>query len=69
MRAGFSWVTEKLRPLVNVPLVTTNRINMPDTAEDVLAKGHADVVSMARPLLADPHWYALTLTLTRTGTP
>ena len=55
-RAGFSWVTEKLKAHVGVPLVTTNRINMPDTAEDVLAKGHADVVSMARPLLADPHW-------------
>ncbi len=55
-RAGFTWVTEKLKPLVNLPLVTTNRINMPDTAEEVLAKGHADVVSMARPLLADPHW-------------
>jgi len=55
-RAGFTWVTEKLKPLVGVPLVTTNRINMPDTAEEVLAKGHADVVSMARPLLADPHW-------------
>jgi 2,4-dienoyl-CoA reductase (NADPH2) len=55
-RAGFTWVTQKLKPLVNIPLVTTNRINMPETAEHVLASGHADVVSMARPLLADPHW-------------
>eukprot|EP00277_Geminigera_cryophila_P006971 CAMPEP_0179430524 /NCGR_PEP_ID=MMETSP0799-20121207/15655_1 /TAXON_ID=46947 /ORGANISM="Geminigera cryophila, Strain CCMP2564" /LENGTH=724 /DNA_ID=CAMNT_0021207023 /DNA_START=50 /DNA_END=2224 /DNA_ORIENTATION=+ len=55
-RAGFSWVTEKLKGHVNIPLVTTNRINMPDTAESVLERGHADVVSMARPLLADPHW-------------
>ena len=57
-RAGFTWVTEKLKKesSVGIPLVTTNRINMPDTAEHVLANGHADVVSMARPLLADPHW-------------
>ncbi len=52
-RGGFSWVTEKLMGEVNVPLVTVNRINMPGTAEDILAKGHADMVSMARPFLAD----------------
>lgn len=52
-RAGFTWVTEKLRGAVKIPLVTSNRINMPDVAEKVLADGHADMVSMARPFLAD----------------
>lgn len=52
-RGGFSWVTKKLMGEVNIPLVTTNRINMPDVAEDILAKGHGDMVSMARPFLAD----------------
>ncbi|CAM9382574.1 unnamed protein product [Ectocarpus sp. 13 AM-2016] len=55
-RAGFSWVTKKLKGQVSVPLITTNRINMPDTAEKVLAEGHADMISMARPFLADPFW-------------
>jgi len=52
-RAGFSWVTRKLKGEVSLPLVTTNRINTPDVAEQVLASGDADMVSMARPLLAD----------------
>ncbi|MEE2961553.1 MAG: NADPH-dependent 2,4-dienoyl-CoA reductase [Myxococcota bacterium] len=52
-RAGFSWVTEKLHGEVSIPLITSNRINNPQTAEDVLAKGHADMISMARPFLAD----------------
>ncbi len=55
-RASFTWVTHALKPHVNIPLVTTNRINMPDVAERVLAENHADMVSMARPLLADPDW-------------
>jgi 2,4-dienoyl-CoA reductase (NADPH2) len=55
-RAGFSWVTKRLRGVVNVPLVATNRINMPHTAEAILAQGDADLVSLARPLLADPMW-------------
>lgn len=55
-RAGFAWVTRKMMGEVNIPLVTTNRINMPDVAEALLAKGYADMVSMARPLLADPDW-------------
>ncbi|RUL71848.1 NADPH-dependent 2,4-dienoyl-CoA reductase [Dyella choica] len=55
-RAGFSWVTKKLKGEVSIPLVTTNRINMPDVAERILAGGEADMVSMARPLLADPEW-------------
>ena len=55
-RAAFTHVTAKLKPHVALPLVTTNRINMPDVAEAVLAAGHADMVSMARPLLADPQW-------------
>jgi 2,4-dienoyl-CoA reductase (NADPH2) len=52
-RAGFSWVTHKLKGEVNIPLVATNRINTPAVAEKVLADGDADMVSMARPLLAD----------------
>ncbi|MEZ4315892.1 MAG: NADPH-dependent 2,4-dienoyl-CoA reductase [Myxococcota bacterium] len=55
-RAAFTWVTRKLRDEVSVPLITSNRINMPETAEAVLARGDADMVSMARPLLADPEW-------------
>ena len=55
-RAGFSWVTAKLKGEVTIPLITTNRINMPDVAERILASGEADMVSMARPFLADPQW-------------
>ncbi|WP_257386202.1 NADPH-dependent 2,4-dienoyl-CoA reductase [Tahibacter caeni] len=57
-RGAFTWVTRKLRGEVKVPLITTNRINMPDVAEAILARGDADMVSMARPLLADAHWVA-----------
>ncbi len=52
-RAAFAWVTQKLKGEVAVPLCTTNRINAPDVAERLLAEGCADMVSMARPLLAD----------------
>ena len=52
-RAAFAWVTQKLKGEVSIPLCTTNRINAPDVAEQVLADGCADMVSMARPLLAD----------------
>ena len=52
-KAGFAWVTKRMMGEVNIPLVTTNRINMPDVAEQVLAEGNADMVSMARPFLAD----------------
>jgi 2,4-dienoyl-CoA reductase (NADPH2) len=55
-RAGFAWVTRKLKGEVSIPLVATNRINMPEVAERILAAGDADVISMARPLLADPAW-------------
>jgi 2,4-dienoyl-CoA reductase (NADPH2) len=55
-RAAFTWVTRKMKEHVRIPLITTNRINMPEVAEDVLARGDADMVSMARPLLADPAW-------------
>ena len=57
-RGAFSGITARLRPHVGVPVIATNRINMPDTAERILANGEADMVSMARPLLADPHWVA-----------
>ncbi|KFN44293.1 NADPH-dependent 2,4-dienoyl-CoA reductase [Arenimonas oryziterrae] len=57
-RAAFAGVTAKLKPHVSLPLVATNRINMPEVAEQVLASGQADMVSMARPLLADPAWVA-----------
>lgn len=53
-RAAFAQVTGRLRKEVSVPLITSNRINMPDVAEAVLARGDADLVSMARPMLADP---------------
>jgi 2,4-dienoyl-CoA reductase (NADPH2) len=52
-RGGFSWVTKRLMGKVNIPLITTNRINTPEKAEEILAEGHADMVSMARPFLAD----------------
>lgn len=52
-RGAFSWVTKKLKGEVNIPLVTTNRINMPEVAEQILADDHVDIVSMARPFLAD----------------
>ncbi|WP_427306028.1 FAD-dependent oxidoreductase [Cupriavidus sp. H39] len=59
-RAAFSSVTGRLRKLVKIPVITSNRINMPQTAEDVLARGDADLVSMARPMLADPDLVAKT---------
>ncbi len=52
-RAAFAWVTERLKPHVGVPLIATNRINDPAVAEAILARGGADMVSMARPFLAD----------------
>ncbi|MFD0737681.1 FAD-dependent oxidoreductase [Lysobacter koreensis] len=55
-RGAFTGITARLKPEVGLPLVTTNRINMPQVAERILAKGDADMVSMARPLLADPAW-------------
>jgi 2,4-dienoyl-CoA reductase (NADPH2) len=55
-RAAFSWVTQKLKGEINIPICTSNRINMPDVAEQVIASGHADMVSMARPFLADGFW-------------
>ena len=55
-RAAFAFVTEKMKREVRIPLVTTNRINMPDVAEKIIASGQADMVSMARPLLADAAW-------------
>ncbi len=55
-RAGFSWVTRRMKAEVRIPLITTNRINAPDVAERILGQGDADMVSMARPLLADADW-------------
>ena len=53
-RGGFSWVTKRLMGEVGIPLITTNRINTPEKAESILEQGHADMISMARPFLADP---------------
>ncbi|MFJ2260760.1 FAD-dependent oxidoreductase [Streptomyces sp. NPDC087844] len=53
-RGAYAWVTKKVMGAVSIPLVTTNRINTPELAEQLLAEGHADMVSMARPMLADP---------------
>jgi 2,4-dienoyl-CoA reductase (NADPH2) len=60
-RAAFSWVTHKLRDALRsegnlIPVITSNRINMPEVAESVLVRGDADMVSMARPFLADPQF-------------
>ncbi|MET9625352.1 NADPH-dependent 2,4-dienoyl-CoA reductase [Streptomyces sp. NPDC006464] len=53
-RGAYTWVTKRLMGAVSVPLVTSNRINTPEVAEQILAEGRADIVSMARPFLADP---------------
>lgn len=53
-RAAFTWITERMKSEVKIPLITTNRINTPEVAEQILAQGQADMVSMARPFLADP---------------
>ena len=55
-RAAFTWVTAKVRKSLSVPVITSNRINTPEVAEDVLARGDADMISMARPFLADPEF-------------
>ncbi|MGW1142076.1 oxidoreductase [Streptomyces zhihengii] len=57
-RGAYTWVTRKLMGAVSVPLVTSNRINTPEVAEQLLAEGRADMVSMARPFLADPDFVA-----------
>ena len=57
-RRAFAWVTKKLMGKVGIPVITSNRINMPDVAENVLAEGCADMVSMARPFLADADFVA-----------
>jgi 2,4-dienoyl-CoA reductase (NADPH2) len=57
-RGAFTWVTRKLKGAVTVPLITTNRINDPAVADAILARGDADMVSMARPFLADPDFVA-----------
>lgn len=57
-RGAYAWVTKRLMGEVTIPLVTTNRINTPERAEELLATGHADLVSMARPFLADPEFVA-----------
>ncbi|MEU4131716.1 NADPH-dependent 2,4-dienoyl-CoA reductase [Streptomyces wuyuanensis] len=57
-RGAYTWVTRKLMGSVSVPLVTSNRINTPEVAEQLLAEGRADMVSMARPFLADPEFVA-----------
>ncbi|MDG2502800.1 MAG: NADPH-dependent 2,4-dienoyl-CoA reductase [Porticoccaceae bacterium] len=53
-RAAFTWVTARFRKELSVPVITSNRINTPEVAEEVLARGDADMISMARPFLADP---------------
>ena len=55
-RGAFAGITARLKPEVTVPLVAVNRINMPEVAESILSSGQADLVSLARPLLADPEW-------------
>jgi 2,4-dienoyl-CoA reductase (NADPH2) len=55
-RGAFTWVTKKMKREVTIPLVTSNRINLPATAEQILSEGCADMVSLARPMLADPEF-------------
>jgi 2,4-dienoyl-CoA reductase (NADPH2) len=55
-RGAFTWVTKKMKSEVTIPLVTSNRINLPATAEQILSEGCADMVSLARPMLADPEF-------------
>ena len=57
-RAAFTWITQRMKAEISLPLITTNRINTPEIAESVLAQGHADMVSMARPFLADANFVA-----------
>lgn len=57
-RRAFAWVTQKLRGKVGIPVITSNRINTPEVGEQVLADGCADMISMARPFLADPDFVA-----------
>ncbi|MGE7434903.1 oxidoreductase [Kitasatospora sp. NPDC001175] len=59
-RGAFAWVTKRVMGAVRIPLVTSNRINTPEIAEQLLAEGHADMVALARPLLADPDFVAKT---------
>lgn len=55
-RGAYAWVTKRLKEKIRIPLITTNRINTPEKAEEILREGFADMVSMARPLLADPYF-------------
>jgi 2,4-dienoyl-CoA reductase (NADPH2) len=55
-RAGFAWATRRLKQAVRIPVVASNRINAPETAEELLARGDADMVSLARAMLADPQF-------------
>ncbi len=55
-RGAYAWVTKRLMGKLHIPLITTNRINTPEKAEEILREGYADMVSMARPLLADPYF-------------
>jgi 2,4-dienoyl-CoA reductase (NADPH2) len=57
-RAAFAWVTKKLMGKTSIPIITSNRINTPEVAEDLLSSGCADMVSLARPFLADPNFVA-----------
>ncbi|SEL48446.1 2,4-dienoyl-CoA reductase [Colwellia chukchiensis] len=57
-RAAFTWITERMKKELSLPLVTTNRINTPEVAEEILSTGQADMVSMARPFLADENFVA-----------
>ncbi|MEV3988675.1 NADPH-dependent 2,4-dienoyl-CoA reductase [Streptomyces sp. NPDC049837] len=57
-RGAYTWVTKRLMGSVSIPLITSNRVNTPEVAESILAEGRADMVSMARPFLADPDFVA-----------
>lgn len=57
-RGAYAWVTKRLKGKLDIPLIATNRINTPEKAEELLREGYADMVSMARPFLADPDFMA-----------
>jgi 2,4-dienoyl-CoA reductase (NADPH2) len=57
-RGAFAWITDEIKREISIPIIATNRINTPEKAEEILARGQADLVSMARPFLADPAFMA-----------
>jgi 2,4-dienoyl-CoA reductase (NADPH2) len=66
-RGAFAWATRRLKSVVRIPVIASNRINAPETAEEILARGDADLVSLARAMLADPQFAAKAVAGDRRG--